>query len=61
MEPIQGTNVSLAIAKIAAKYLEHANNLDAARTRLLLDTMRQAGTQVVQLIEGLGENIDLYV
>jgi hypothetical protein len=60
MEPIQGTNASLAVAEIAAKYLEDADNLDAAKTHLFLDAMRQAGAQIVQLIEGLGENVDLY-
>lgn len=60
MDPIRGTNVSLAIAEIAAKCLENDSNLEAAKTRLFFDTMRQAGTQVVKLIKGLGENIDLY-
>jgi len=61
MNPIQGTNVSLAIAQIAARYAQDASNLDAARTGMLMDTMRETGAQIVELLEGLGENIDLYV
>jgi len=61
MDPFQGTNNSLALALIAAQYLEDANNLSAAKADLLLDALKEAGSQVVALIEGLGENIDLYV
>lgn len=60
MEPIQGTNVSLAIAQITAKSLENANELNSARAGMLLDAMRMSGEQIVGLLEGLGENIDLY-
>jgi hypothetical protein len=59
MDPVRGTNASLAIAEIAAKYLEDANKLNAAKSHLFLDTLRQTGAQIVQLIEGLGENVDL--
>lgn len=61
MEPIKGTNVSLAIAEIAVKYLDDANKLDTARASLVLDAVRQTGAQIVELLEGLGENIDTYV
>lgn len=61
MEPIKGTNVSLAIAEIAVKYLEDADKLDTARASMVLDTVRQSGARIVELLEGLGENIDLYV
>lgn len=60
MGPIQGTDNSLAIALIAAKYLESANQLSSAKTELMVDTMKETGALMVQLIEGLGENIDLY-
>ena len=61
MDSIQGTNNSLTVALIAARYLEDANNLGAAMAQLMLDTMKETGALVVQLIEGLGENIDLYI
>lgn len=48
------------MALIAVKYLEDAEQLSAARAGMVLDTVKEAGELVVQLIEGLGENIDLY-
>ena len=60
MDPIRGTNNSLAMALIAVKYLEDAEQLSAARAGMVLDTVKEAEELVVQLIEGLGENIDLY-
>jgi len=61
MDPIQGTNISLALIQIAAQYMEDANHLSAARANLVLDAVKDAGSLVVELLEGLGENIDLYV
>ena len=60
MDPIQGTNNSLAIALIAAKYLGNAQQLSVAKAGMMLDAVKETGELVVQLIEGLGENIDLY-
>jgi hypothetical protein len=48
------------MALIAVKYLGDAQQLSAARTGMMLDTIKETGERVVQLIEGLGENIDLY-
>ncbi|MBN2297524.1 MAG: hypothetical protein JXM72_02965 [Deltaproteobacteria bacterium] len=61
MDPIQGTNNSLALIQIAAQYMEDANNLSAAKANLLLDAVKETGSLVVELLEGLGENIDLHV
>lgn len=61
MDPIQGTNCSLELAKIAAQYMEDANSLDMARAEMVLDTIRDVGSQLVELLEGLGCNIDLYI
>ncbi|HHO76513.1 MAG TPA: hypothetical protein ENN05_08820 [Deltaproteobacteria bacterium] len=61
MDPIQGTNNSLALVEIACRYMEDANNLSTAKAKLVLDAVRNAGSQVVALLEGLGENIDLYI
>ncbi len=60
MNTIQGTDVSLALSLIATKSVENAQNADMAATRLALDAMRDSGTQLVKLLEGLGGNIDLY-
>ena len=60
MDPIQGTNCSLELAMIAAQDMNDANNLDTARAETVLDTIRDMGSQLVELIEGLGSNIDLY-
>lgn len=61
MDPIQGTNNSLALALIATQYLEDAQNLSAAKADLILDAVKDAGSQVVELLEGLGGNIDRYI
>jgi hypothetical protein len=61
MNSIQGTDVSLALSLIAAKSMENSRNVDMAAARLALETMRDSGAQLVKLLEGLGENIDLYV
>ncbi len=60
MEPIRGVNNSLAIALIAAQYMEDASKLDTAKAKLALDAMKDGGEMIVKLLEGLGENIDLY-
>jgi len=60
VDTIQGTNNSLTMALIAVKYLGDAQQLSAARAGMMLDTIKETGERVVQLIEGLGENIDLY-
>jgi len=61
MDSIQGTNCSLELEMIAAQYMKDANNLDTARAETVLDTIRDVGSQLVELIEGLGCNIDLHV
>ncbi|MEA2100962.1 MAG: hypothetical protein U9P80_00095 [Thermodesulfobacteriota bacterium] len=60
MEPIQGTNNALALIKIATEYMDTASKLDMAQAGLVLDAARDTGAQLVELLEGLGENIDLY-
>ncbi len=60
MDPIQGTNNSLAMALIAARYLGDAQQLSTAKAGMTLDMVKETGELVVQLIEGIGENIDLY-
>jgi len=61
MEPVQGTNISLALIQIAAQRMEYENDLGAAQAKLVLDAVKDAGSLVVELLEGLGGNIDLYV
>jgi len=61
MEPVQGTNASLAIAEIAIDNARTQNEIDVARSKLVLDTVRQSGRQMVEMLEGLGEIINTYV
>jgi hypothetical protein len=60
MDSIQGTDVPLAVAQIAIKAQGDAENLDMARTRLMVDSVKESGSQVVSLLENLGQNVDLY-
>lgn len=60
MDPIRGTNVSLALAYIAMQGEQNRGQIDMAATKLALDTMRDSGQQLVQMLEGLGQNIDTY-
>jgi hypothetical protein len=60
MDPIKGTDASLAVAQIAIKAQGDAENLEMARMGLVLDTMKNSGAQLVKLLENLGQNIDLY-
>lgn len=60
MDPIRGTNVSLAMAYIAMQGEQNRGQIDMAATKLALDAMRGSGQQLVQMLEGLGQNIDTY-
>lgn len=60
MDPIRGTNVSLAMAYIAMQGEQNRGQIDMATTKLALDAMRGSGQQLVQMLEGLGQNIDTY-
>jgi hypothetical protein len=60
MDPIKGTDVSLAIAKIALQAKENAEKIGTATMKLALDNMRDTGQQLVDMMEGLGQNIDTY-
>jgi hypothetical protein len=60
MDPIYGTNASLAMAQIAIKAAGDADNLEMAQAHLVLDAMKDSGAQIVKLLENLGQNVDLY-
>lgn len=60
MDPIRGTNVSLAMAYIAMQGEQNRGQIDMAAAKLALDAMRGSGQQLVQMLEGLGQNIDTY-
>jgi hypothetical protein len=60
MDPIQGTDVSLAVAQIAIKSQGNASDIGMAKAKLVLDATRDAGAGLVKLLENLGQNIDLY-
>ena len=60
MEPIRGTDVSLAVTLSALKAAETRNNLDMATEKLALDSQKMVGSELVKMIENLGVNIDTY-
>jgi hypothetical protein len=60
MDPIKGTDVSLPVAEIAIQAQGDANKVEMAKAKLVLDTMRDSGAQLVSLLENLGQNVNLY-
>lgn len=61
MDPIRGTNISLDIAMSALKAYDTRNQVALASTKLALDTQKQLGQDLVNMLENLGANIDTYV
>gem|GEM_PF-1352852 len=60
MDPIRGTDVSLALARIAIDALAQAGKIETGAMKLSLDTMRDSGQQLVEMLENLGQNINTY-
>ena len=61
MDPIQGTNVSLDITLCALKAYDTRNKVALASAKLVLDTQKTMGQDLVKMLENLGANIDTYV
>ncbi len=61
MDPIQGTNVSLDITLSALKAYDTRNKVALAGVKLVLDTQKTMGQDLVKMLENLGANIDTYV
>jgi hypothetical protein len=61
MDPIQGTNVSLDITLCALKAYDTRNKVALAGAKLVLDTQKTLGQDLVKMLENLGANIDTYV
>jgi hypothetical protein len=61
MDPIQGTNVSLDITMSALKAYDTRNNVALVGVKLVLDTQKTFGQDLVKMLENLGANIDTYV
>jgi hypothetical protein len=61
MDPIQGTNVSLDITLSALKAYDTRNKVTLAGAKLVLDTQKTLGQDLVNMLENLGANIDTYV
>jgi hypothetical protein len=61
MDPIRGTNVSLDIYLSALKAGDIQNKVALAGVKLALDTQKQLGQDLVNMLENLGANIDTYV
>lgn len=55
---VHGTNNSLPTALIAARHLQSARELGAVRAEPALEAVKETGSLVVGLLEGLGETID---
>jgi hypothetical protein len=60
MDPIQGTNVSLDIFMSALKAGDTRNKVALAGAKLVLDTQKTLGQDLVKMLENLGTNIDTY-
>lgn len=61
MDSIEVTNNSSDLIEIAARYLDSTVDLRAARVKLVQNAVEESGSLIIRLIEGLGENIDLYI
>jgi hypothetical protein len=61
MDPIQGTNVSLDITLSALKAYDTRNKVALAGAKLVLDTQKTLGQDLVKMLENLGATIDTYV
>jgi hypothetical protein len=61
MDPIRGTNVSLDIYLSALKAGDIQNKVALAGVKLALDTQKQLGQDLVNMLVNLGANIDTYV
>ncbi|HOO36959.1 MAG TPA: putative motility protein [Deltaproteobacteria bacterium] len=61
MEPIRGTNISLALALIDIQAAENQQKASMAGTKLVLDSQRMEGQELVKMLEGLGTVVDTYV
>jgi len=60
MDPIRGTDMSFAMARIAIDSTSQPDNVETGAMKMSLDTMRDAGQQLVELLETLGRNINTY-
>jgi hypothetical protein len=60
MDPIQGTNASLAVVLSALKAGDTQNNVALASAKLALDNQKTMGQDLVKMLENLGANIDTY-
>lgn len=61
MEPLRGTDISLALALIGIKAAETQEKAGMAGTKLVLDSQRMEGRELVKMLEGLGTVVDTYV
>jgi hypothetical protein len=60
MDPISGIDASMSMANITTQAQGGSNDIDAAQMKLMVDTMKDSGAQIVNLLENLGQNVDLY-
>ena len=60
MNPIGGTDVSLAMTMVAIEATAQAGKIDMGAMKMSLDAMRGTGQQLVEMLENLGKNINTY-
>jgi len=60
MNPIRGTDVSLAMAKTALDAMAQNDTIETGAMKMSLDTMRDTGQKLVEMLETLGQNINTY-
>ncbi|HOI08297.1 MAG TPA: hypothetical protein PK213_14310 [Deltaproteobacteria bacterium] len=48
------------MAKIAIEHAGDVNRLEMAKAGLVLDAVKENGARLVELLENLGQNVDLY-
>jgi len=60
MESIKGTNAAPYLVQIATKAMQNQTDIDTARAKLALDTLKESGELLVEMMEKLGTTIDTY-
>ncbi|MCD6569112.1 MAG: hypothetical protein J7L53_00225 [Deltaproteobacteria bacterium] len=61
MESIKGTNVAPYLVQIAAKAMQNQTDIDIARSKLNMDTLKKSGELLVEMMEDIGSLIDIHI
>ncbi|MEA3223650.1 MAG: hypothetical protein U9P49_10880 [Thermodesulfobacteriota bacterium] len=60
MESIKGANVAPYLVQIAAKAMQNQTDIATARAKLALDTLKESGELLVEMMGKIGSTIDTY-